>query len=373
MKRGPSLKRGSILVFVLALIVLLGVLSMRLMKETVQELRHVSQFHRRDDLRTYAYSALDLTVSVLNEFRLFEGPLFAPAQGWGNPLDYSEIEERILQDPSNSDEEDGRSPVRWSIRLTDESGKVSLSKTKEKDLVALFSQMWARTEGSALVNDDDGQAFYDAMMDWQDADDEDRDEGAEDDYYENLAPPYFSPGKKIENYEEFKMIKGFAYDEDEPSDSGVFFDENGNETINMKDFKNCFSFYNDGNLNINGANRDLMKFLCGDDESLFEELMEGPTQGEPYYTNLQQNPLPLVSQKTGIPMDVRATLLRIEILVSKGKANFKLHAVLGLEANINTSAPAGGKSSSKARSRSNQKLQYPFRILSMRENENLID
>ena len=50
-------------------------LSLRLMKETMQELRHVSQFHKRDDLRTYAYSALDLTVGVLNEFRLVLGKL----------------------------------------------------------------------------------------------------------------------------------------------------------------------------------------------------------------------------------------------------------------------------------------------------------
>ena len=50
-------RKGSILVFILALIVLLSVLCMRLMQETVQELRHVSQFHRRDDLRMHAYSA----------------------------------------------------------------------------------------------------------------------------------------------------------------------------------------------------------------------------------------------------------------------------------------------------------------------------
>ena len=70
MKKKRNQTRGSILVFVLALIVLLSVLSLRLMKETTQELRHVSQFHKRDDLRTYAYSALDLTVGVLNEFRM---------------------------------------------------------------------------------------------------------------------------------------------------------------------------------------------------------------------------------------------------------------------------------------------------------------
>ena len=60
--KSNSRKKGSILVFVLALIVFVSVLSVRLMKETTQELRHVSQFHRRDDLRTYAYSALDLSL-----------------------------------------------------------------------------------------------------------------------------------------------------------------------------------------------------------------------------------------------------------------------------------------------------------------------
>ena len=67
--------KGSILVFILALIVLLSILCMRLMQETVQELRHVSQFHRRDDLRMHAYSALDLAVGVLNEFMMVEKTL----------------------------------------------------------------------------------------------------------------------------------------------------------------------------------------------------------------------------------------------------------------------------------------------------------
>ena len=97
-------RRGSVLVFVLALIVLLSVLSVRLMEETVQELRHVSQFHRRDDLRMHAYSALDLAVGVLSEFQLLEGKLYAPGQGWGDPIGYSGLSPL---DPT----------VRWSIQL----------------------------------------------------------------------------------------------------------------------------------------------------------------------------------------------------------------------------------------------------------------
>ena len=370
---GKAKPKGSILVFVLALIVLLGVLSLRLMKETVQELRHVSQFHKRDDLRTYAYSALDLAVGVLNEFRMVEGTLYAPGQGWGNPLEYSGIDTGKLMASEDFDQEERQSPVKWSIQLIDESAKVPFSKTNQKDLVALFSVM--RAEEDSLVDEDEEQPFYDALMDWQDSDDEDRDEGAEDDYYEDLDPPYFTPGKKIENFEEFRMIKGFAYDEDEPDYSGIFYDSLGSETINLQNFRNSFSFFNQDTVNVNGLSPFLVKFLCGDDERLYEEFMEGPSASsrEPYYTSLNDPKLRQLAERRGINLSATATMFRVLITVSKGKANFQLHAVLGLEGK--GSGPGGKlpKKPSKARSKQNQKIQYPFRVLSLRENENLID
>ena len=72
-------RRGAVLVFVLALIVLLSVLAMRLLEETMQEIRHVSQFHRRDDLRLHAYSALEVALGSLTEWKQVEGQLFAPS------------------------------------------------------------------------------------------------------------------------------------------------------------------------------------------------------------------------------------------------------------------------------------------------------
>ena len=83
-------KRGSILVFVLAMIVMLSVLSAFNARNN-SGVKHVSQFHRRDDLRIHAYSALDLAVGVLREFQLLEGKLNAPGQGWGDPVGYSDF------------------------------------------------------------------------------------------------------------------------------------------------------------------------------------------------------------------------------------------------------------------------------------------
>ncbi len=353
--------RGSILVFVLAMIVLLSVLSMRLMEETVQELRHVSQFHRRDDLRIHAYSALDLAVAVLNEFQMIEGQLHAPGQGWGDPLAYAGLSPL---DPK----------VRWSIRMTDESAKLSLSKIREKELVEIFAAMHAR--GSSLVDDDDGQAYYDSLMDWQDADDSERDEGAEDDYYEKMNPPYFTPGRPVGNYEEFRMIKGFGYDPGESEFNGLFFDKWGSETQNMVDFRSSFSFFYDGPVNVNGASDFLRKFLCGDDDGLYEDFSQGPSMSgtEPYYTNVNDPHLARL-QGRGIPLSVLASAFRVEISIDKGKSNFRLHAVLTTDQGMpaHNRKPHPGPNAQRARSQKNLSLRYPLRILSLRENENLID
>ena len=67
--------------------------------------------------------------------------------------------------------------VTWSVRLIDESAKVSISKVNEKDLVSLFAVMQA--EDDSLIDEDDGQPFYDSMMDWVDGDDEDSSESRE--------------------------------------------------------------------------------------------------------------------------------------------------------------------------------------------------
>jgi hypothetical protein len=60
----------------------------------------------------------------------------------------------------------------------------------------------------------------------------------------------------------------------------------------------------------------------------------------------------------------------VEIVVSKGKARFELHVVLTFSQPSPNVKPSRKQT---ARSKQNQKLQYPARILRLRENENLID
>ena len=128
MKGNLNSKKGAILVFVLGLVVLLGSLCLRLMEETVKELRLVSQYHKRDDLRLHAYSLLDITVGVISEFRLLDDQSLKSGGGWENPLQWSEI--------SPVDER-----VKWSVSLKGESGKLPIFKTNEKVMKEIFPIM----------------------------------------------------------------------------------------------------------------------------------------------------------------------------------------------------------------------------------------
>ena len=217
------------------------------------------------------------------------------------------------------------------------------------------------TGGSSLLDEEDGQPFYDAWMDWQDVDENEREEGAEDDFYQDQIPPYFTSGKNIESFEEFRMIRGFGFDADDPEEGGLFFNELGNETQNMKNFRESFSFYHEGSLNECEASSFLKKYICGDDEQLLEDL----TNWTPY----TGDNLGAIDTPISLTKGTNETFLA-EISVSKGKARFELHAVLTFDqGKVN----ARITEKQKARSKQNQKLKYPARILRLRENENLID
>ena len=135
-----------------------------------------------------------------------------------------------------------------------------------------------------------------------------------------------------------------------------------------------FSFFHNGPVNINTASYFLVKFLCGDDDGLYEDILTGPsgTSGDPFFKNMNDPKLAQMRNNRSISTSTTATVFRVLVTVSKGKANFQLHAILG-RGDAMQSQPSGKGQVQKPRSQQNSKIRYPFRILSIRENENLVD
>lgn len=88
----------------------------------------------------------------------------------------------------------------YSFSIMDESGKVDLNKAPEVLLRAMFSHF--------VAEDEDADSIVDSLLDWRDADDLYRLNGAENDYYQSLPNPYEARNADFETIEELILVKG---------------------------------------------------------------------------------------------------------------------------------------------------------------------
>lgn len=91
------------------------------------------------------------------------------------------------------------------IRLVNESGKINVN--------LVDKGLWdAIVKACGIEDEDRSTAMFDALRDWVDGDDLHRAEGAENDYYTALFPPYQCKNGPIESLEELLLIKDITPD-----------------------------------------------------------------------------------------------------------------------------------------------------------------
>jgi len=232
-RRGdPAAKeRGSILIAVLAITFLSTVMLFQFVEEAVQELQYRGQIQNDPDMEAVAYSALEVTLGVLHEFRTIDEKLVAPGQGWGNPLQYAQWEP----------------PEGYSVQVAfdDESSKIALSSLDENKLSLLFELMGFDFRDSEMLTD--------TLLDWQDEDDKPRINGAEIDTYTRYEPPYRPPNRQIQSWDELKKVDGFRE---------LFFDETMTPNSNFERFTSNVSLLHDQKINLNHARPLTMEYVA---------------------------------------------------------------------------------------------------------------
>jgi len=88
----------------------------------------------------------------------------------------------------------------YTVNIQDESGKVNLNTVSEDQLRELV-----RATG---IPDPDADTITDSILDWIDRDESPRTNGAEDDYYQTLDPPYSTKNGSIDTTEELLLVHG---------------------------------------------------------------------------------------------------------------------------------------------------------------------
>ncbi|KMP10365.1 hypothetical protein UZ36_07860 [Candidatus Nitromaritima sp. SCGC AAA799-C22] len=121
----------------------------------------------------------------------------------------------------------GKGSVTYTIE--DENSKVPINKTTRDTLVKILTI--AGVEVGAKRD-----TIADSILDWIDADDDHRLNGAENDYYKNRSPSYLAKNGPIENLDELLKIRGIdedlLYGSDEPGGLNRFFTVYDIKTIN---------------------------------------------------------------------------------------------------------------------------------------------
>jgi hypothetical protein len=353
-------KGGSVLAIVLVMMMLTAFVLMIFIDKASTDLIVESRVVEAQRLRQEAYSALEVTLAVLENFRAASNGLHSPAEGWNDPLTFAAWE------PGNGHTVE--------IAFEDESGKISLPRIDAAKLIAFF-QSWEMPQA-------DAEKLADALMNWMKKDY--MTTGAFTPEYDRAAIPYAPPGRSLRSFDELAAID-VARD--------VFYGDDGRPNELWHRFADSFSLYSFQRPNLNAARPDVLGALAGLDVTQQQNLADYVSGGGAYqargpgFFQSMADAAPIVGPGDLSGFGTTISALRIRVTVHDGLAVYRLNTVVappnGAQVvrppatNNAANGPAGATPNptpTPTRSTANagaaaKKLNYPFTVLEIREND----
>jgi hypothetical protein len=299
----PRKIRSSVLIIVLITIAFAALAVSLMIERASTDLLVEARAATANRLRADAYSALEVTLGVLNEFIQADGALHSPAEGWSDPLTFAGYEP-----PS------GR---KVEVSFVDESGKLSLPHTTANQLTNLF-QSWG-------VSQSDAENLADALLTWMSKDHvASTDAGTPD--YDRAAIPYAAPQRSLRSFDELAAID-FV--------NKKFFDEHGQPNDLWRKFASAFSLYDFDPPNLNSGAGSTLTALGQSDPAFQKQVssyLKGTgqfqQQGPGYFKDTSDVTNILGAQSVPQGVGTQILALRIIVTVYQGNSSFRLEAVV---------------------------------------------
>jgi general secretion pathway protein K len=370
--RGPAV-RSSVIVLVLISMAFTAAALTAFIEKAGNDLLVETRQADAKRLRQEAFSALEVTLAVLEDFRQADSGLHSAAEGWSDPLGWAEWT------PS-----EGR---KVEVAFQDESGKIPLSHADITTLTNLFLY-WQMPPA-------DAEKLADALEGWMQSGYVYTSALTPD--YEDAAIPYAEPERPMRSFSELAAV---AYAKD------VFFDENGLPNGLFWRLVNDLSIFNYSQPNANGANEDVMASVgqyTDAQRGQIGDYLSGTGQYAQQGANYFQNSGTLAAV-AGLGGNANVfgttiTALRINITVHDGRSQYRLSAVVapqgGATLNMtnatnptaaasasssnspantsvtNTAQPSSTATSAQTAAAASQSINYPFTILEMLEDDEI--
>ncbi|HYC69603.1 MAG TPA: hypothetical protein VEB66_00245 [Opitutaceae bacterium] len=321
--------RGSVIAIVLAVIALASFLLAAFVERSTTELLVETRAAQASRLRAAAHSGLEAALAVVASYQAEDGGLFAPAQGWGDPLGSADLA------PAPG--------VR--VRVLDESGRPSLPRLSPAQVASLLEELGLRRDQADRVAEALGvwtrQAQGSARLE------------TEARQYQLADPPHHAPGRPLGSFEELAAV-AVAREH--------FFDDEGRPTELLRRFAAEVSLHDFPATNLNTATPrawDLAGLAPADVTRVQAWFAtEKGRRGAPprFFRDANEARSLLGTVPPGF--ETRARILRVVVVAREGPAELRLEAVV---------APAAGDSAGQGDRASSSPLGYPFSLLDLDE------
>ena len=316
---------------VLVLIVVVSFVLTLFIERAEVELKSEGYYTQRAQLRLDAWSMLEVAVAVLADVKHIDGSLYAKAQGWGDPLEYAQIQPR----PG----------LAVAFEFIDESGKMNLNEMGEDTLLILFSELGLDLDVALNLTD--------VLLDWIDADDARRVNGAESREYSSLDLETTPANQPLKSLLELRHLVGFKE---------LFFDELGLPLPLFEELATAVSVHSTSRININSASPLALRALADFDEldmGLIDDYVEGldgrkGTSDDNYFAS-PDDIASVIELPQGTPVGTDISILTIRVTVAEGLYRYTLVGTL----NTTSEAPSNDALQGN--------IQYPFLFLELRE------
>jgi general secretion pathway protein K len=350
-------RRGSVVIVVLITLLFASFLLTRLIESSSTDLLIAMRKADRDHLRADAYAALETTLAALVDFRTVDGGLYAPTQGWNDPLGYAGYVPR--------------EGVAMDVAFEDESAKLSLPRINLDTLNNLLVQLGLSAPDATRVAD--------ALFVWMRNGHVAAETATSATAYEQGDPPADPPYRSLRSFDE---LAGIAVARD------FFYEKDGHPKPLWNDFTRAVSLYQFATTNLNSA-PPVVLMASGWDSNQVDTLQKylvtpiSTTKTRPYVRTLQEARRQ-VGNVAARGLGAQIQCLRINVTVHQGAAFMRLSALVTwsnlaslpapLAANPeNTKAATGaGKTASttaqaQAKTAAANTLRYPFTVLELSE------
>jgi hypothetical protein len=349
-------QRGSVVVVVLIIIMFASMMLARMIELSSTDMVIAMRVADRDRLRLDARSALETTLAVLEDFRAVDRALYAPSQGWADPLTYANFVPR--------------EGVTFEITFEDESAKLSLPNMNLDTLVQLLTEFG--------LSPGDADRVADGMMVWMRKEHVAAETATSATIYLQDELSHLPPQRSLRSFDELADI-AVARE--------FFYDTEGRGTPLWYAFVNNVSLYDFEASNVNSALPAVLAASGWDPQqvsSLGDYLVKSQATGNaPPFLKSMDEARQQVGGADGRNLGAEIRCLWVHVVARQGAAQTKLSALVAQPgqailpppmaltddeqvAETETPSPRTRETRGATNTAGNG-LQYPFTILELTE------